>query len=80
MSVSNTLPAVLVSGAGIVVAVLGIFFAAGADNLAGYIDGLLFVAFGVLINFFTIARTVGAHAEPHPAEVIPAAPARLAAE
>ncbi|MBB6254320.1 hypothetical protein [Nitrospirillum iridis] len=72
MSVSNTLPAILVHGAGIVVAVLGLFFAAGSTNLPGYIDGLLFVAFGVLINFFTIARTVGGHGDSL-ADEVPAA-------
>ncbi|TWB21952.1 hypothetical protein FBZ89_104200 [Nitrospirillum amazonense] len=63
MKASNTLPAVIVHGMGIIVAVLGLFFAAGSTDLAGYIDGLLFVAFGVLVNFFTIARTIGGHAD-----------------
>ncbi|MDE1148067.1 MAG: hypothetical protein PW843_15815 [Azospirillaceae bacterium] len=61
MKSSNTVPAILIHGFGIIVAVLGILFAAGSDNFAGYVDGLLFVAFGVLINFFIITRTVGAH-------------------
>ncbi|HYE51538.1 MAG TPA: hypothetical protein VEB20_18205 [Azospirillaceae bacterium] len=47
----------LIALLGIVTALIGLFLAAGTHDAGMYLDGMLFFAFGVALNFWLIART-----------------------